>query len=78
MSQENLLGVVFEEVHARVRPAAALLEPGQILGLIYELVVVVASGRRATVARGRQVEIVRLIALPVAVYVLGVPHFGLA
>jgi hypothetical protein len=50
LSQEYLLRVIFKEVHACVCAAASLLEAGQILGLIYKLVMIVAAGGRATVA----------------------------
>jgi len=64
------LSVVFEEVHAGVGTAAILLEADKVLGLLDKLMMISSSWSRPRVTRGCQIEIIRLITLPIPIDIL--------
>lgn len=73
LTEENLLRIIFEKVHARIGPAA-LLEVDEVLRLLDELILLIAAVAR----RAGHVEIL-LVAVPLslAARVLRVTHFRL-
>jgi len=66
------LSVVFEEVHAGVGTTAVLLEADEVLGLLDKLMMISSSWSRprVTSTRGCQIEIIRLITLPIPIDIL--------
>lgn len=78
LSQKYLLGVILKEIHTRIRSTAVLFEADEILRLLYELMMIIATRCRPTMPRPCQIEIVLLVSVAVAVEVLGVPHLRLA